>query len=126
MTMENVGLRTPGVLSVVFGAQGAFLLANAVYTLANPSAASNLPDSPLAGVPNHTVRCIGVTSLSTGTIYAIASYQRNIPIMVASLPGRLFAGYVFYRNGGAWTRVAIFEVCMGLVNAAALAWDLYL
>lgn len=67
-----------------------------------------------------------VTSLSTGTIYAIASYQRNIPIMVASLPGRLFAGFVFYRNGGAWTRVAIFEVCMGLVNAAALVWDLYI
>lgn len=67
-----------------------------------------------------------VTSLSTGTIYAIASYQRNIPIMVASLPGRFFAGYIFYRNGGAWTRVAIFEACMGLVNAAALVWDLYI
>ncbi|KAL2706365.1 hypothetical protein AAEP93_001615 [Penicillium crustosum] len=126
MAMQNIGLRTPGVLSIVFGAQGAFLLANAVYTLAYPSAASNLPDSPLAGVPSHTVRCIGVTSLSTGTIYAIASYQRNIPIMVASLPGRLFAGFVFYRNGSAWTRVAIFEVCMGLVNAAALVWDLYI
>ncbi|KAJ6138693.1 hypothetical protein N7471_005179 [Penicillium samsonianum] len=90
--MQNIGLRTPGVLSVVFGAQGAFLLANAVYTLAYPSAASNLPDSPLAGVPSHTVQCLGLTSLSTGTIYAIASYQRNIPIMVASLPGRFFAG----------------------------------
>lgn len=59
MAMQNIGLRTPGVLSIVFGAQGAFLLANAVYTLAYPSAASNLPDSPLAGVPSHTVRCIG-------------------------------------------------------------------
>ncbi|KAJ5835253.1 hypothetical protein N7447_001279 [Penicillium robsamsonii] len=96
--MENIGLRTPGVLGVVFGAQGAFLLANAIYTLAYPSAASNLPDSPLAGVPTHTVRCIGVTSLSTGTIYAIASYQRNIPIMLASLPGRLFAGSLFVES----------------------------
>lgn len=59
MAMQNIGLRTPGVLSIVFGAQGAFLLANAVYTLAYPSAASDLPDSPLAGVPSHTVRCIG-------------------------------------------------------------------
>jgi hypothetical protein len=37
-----------------------------------------------------------VTSLSTGTIYAIASYQRNIPIMVASLPGRLLAGFCIF------------------------------
>lgn len=53
--MQNVGLRLPGVLTV----QGAFPLANVVYTLADPSAAPNLPDSPLAEVPIHTVQCPG-------------------------------------------------------------------
>ncbi|KAJ5852606.1 uncharacterized protein N7529_011991 [Penicillium soppii] len=59
MSFQNIGLRTPGVLNVVFGAQGCLLLANAVYTIAYPSAASGLPESPLGGVPDHTVQAMG-------------------------------------------------------------------
>ncbi|KAJ5486897.1 hypothetical protein N7530_001197 [Penicillium desertorum] len=31
--IQNIILRTPGVLSVAFGIEGAFFLANAVYTM---------------------------------------------------------------------------------------------
>ncbi|KAJ5771174.1 uncharacterized protein N7511_003225 [Penicillium nucicola] len=126
MSIQNIGLRTPGVLPAVFGAQGAFLLANAFYTMINPSAASNLPDSPLGGIPDHTVQAMGLTSLALGTFYTIAAYQRNIPIMVASLPGRLIGALVFYRNGGAWGKVAVWEASMGVLTGVALIWELYL
>jgi hypothetical protein len=62
MSLYQLGLRSPGVLGAVFGAQGCFLLANAVYTIAYPRAASSLPDSPLGGIPDATVQTIGYVS----------------------------------------------------------------
>jgi hypothetical protein len=59
MSIHTIGLRTPGVLPAIFGTQGAFLLANAIYTMAYPTAASSLPDSPLGGIPDHTVQAMG-------------------------------------------------------------------
>ncbi|KAJ5301523.1 hypothetical protein N7508_006386 [Penicillium antarcticum] len=59
MSIQNIGRRTPGVLPAVFGAQGVFLLANAIYTMACPTAASSLPNSPLGGIPDHTVEAMG-------------------------------------------------------------------
>jgi hypothetical protein len=45
--------------------------------------------------------------------------------MLASLPGRFVAAFIFYRNGGAWRQVAVFEASMGLITGAALLWDQY-
>jgi hypothetical protein len=67
-----------------------------------------------------------LTSLALGTFYSIAAYQRNIPIMAASLPGRFIAALIFYRNGGAWGKVAVWEAFMGVVTGASLVWELYL
>ncbi|CAP81099.1 hypothetical protein PCH_Pc12g14720 [Penicillium rubens Wisconsin 54-1255] len=47
--IQKIILHTPGVLSVVFGVQGDFVLANSVYTLAYL-----LPGCPLAGVPSRS------------------------------------------------------------------------
>lgn len=74
---------------------------------------------------DQTNKC-SITSLSTGTFFAIATYQRNLPVMLASLPGRLFAAVIFHRNGGGWSQVAIFETAMAAVMGAALLWDYYL
>ncbi|KAJ5330084.1 hypothetical protein N7541_005868 [Penicillium brevicompactum] len=125
MPLHSLGLRTPSVLNTVFAAQALFLLANGVYTISCPTAAANIPDSPMTGVPEHMVQAMGITSLSIGTVYAIAIYQRNLLIMLSSLPGRLFAAFIFNRNGGGWKQVAIFETTMAFVTGAALLWDHY-
>jgi hypothetical protein len=64
-----------------------------------------------------------MTSLSLGTFYAIAAYQNNIPMMVAAVPGRLLATFVFHNSGGGWAKVAPFEAIMGLLTAGGLYWD---
>ena len=64
-----------------------------------------------------------LTSLSLGSFYAIASYQNNIPMMIAAVPGRLLAMVVFHRSGGGWKSVAPFEGVMGLLTALGLWWD---
>lgn len=58
-----------------------------------------------------------LTSLSLGTFYAVASYQNNIPMMIAFMPGRLLAAIVFRRSGGEWASVAPFEGMMGIITA---------
>jgi hypothetical protein len=55
-----------------------------------------------------------LTSLALGTFYTIAAYQRNIPIMVASLPGRFIAALIFYRNGGLGARLLFGRLLWGL------------
>jgi hypothetical protein len=64
-----------------------------------------------------------MTSLSLGTFYAIAAYQNNIPMMIAAVPGRLMATFVFHNSGGGWAKVAPFEAVMGLFTAVGLYWD---
>jgi hypothetical protein len=64
-----------------------------------------------------------LTSLSLGSFYAIASYQNNIPMMIAAVPGRLLAMVVFHRSGGGWKNVAPFEGVMGVLTAVGLWWD---
>lgn len=66
-----------------------------------------------------------ITSLSIGTMFCIAAYQRNMPMILASLPGRLFAAVIFYRNGGGWRQVAVFETFMASVTGVAVLWDRY-
>jgi hypothetical protein len=46
--------------------------------------------------------------------------------MVTSLPGRVIGALVFYRNGEAWGKFAVWEVSMGVLSGAALVWELYL
>lgn len=58
-----------------------------------------------------------------GTFYAIAAYQNNIPMMVAAVPGRFLATFVFHNSGGGWADVAPFEAVMGLLTAVGLYWD---
>lgn len=64
-----------------------------------------------------------MTSLSLGTFYAIAAYQNNTPMMIAAVPGRLLATFVFHNSGGGWAKVAPFEAVMGLFTAVGLYWD---
>ncbi|KAJ5174302.1 uncharacterized protein N7482_000179 [Penicillium canariense] len=90
----------------IFGIQTVPLLASGVYSLLFPAAAAGLPDSPLQG-----------------TFYAIASYQNNVPMMIAAVPGRLLAMFVFHRSGGGWKTVAPFEGFMSLLTALGLWWD---
>ncbi|CAI7601244.1 unnamed protein product [Penicillium bialowiezense] len=123
MSLQSLGIRTPSVLNTVFAAQACFLFANGVYTISCPAAAASVPDSPMAGIPNHMVQAMGITSLSIGTVWAIAIYQQNSLIMWSTLPGRLFAAFIFNRNGGGWRKVAIFETTMAFVTGAALLWD---
>ncbi|CAG7974019.1 unnamed protein product [Penicillium salamii] len=125
MPSQPLGLRGLNASSIVFGAQACFVLGNAVYTISYPAAAASLPGSPMSGIPEHMVQAMGITSLSTGTFFAIATYQRNLPVMLASLPGRLFAAVIFHRNGGGWSQVAVFETAMAAVMGAALLWDYY-
>jgi hypothetical protein len=87
---------------------------------------TNLPNYPCNSFGHAELIIDSITSLSLGTIFAIATYQRNMPIMLASLPGRFVAAVIFYRNGGAWRQVAIYEASMGLITGAALLWDHYL
>jgi hypothetical protein len=67
-----------------------------------------------------------ITSLALGTYYLISSYQRDTAIMVSSVPSRLVAAWIMYRNGGNWTQVAAFETSMAVVASAALIWDRYM
>ncbi|KAJ5602172.1 hypothetical protein N7510_011706 [Penicillium lagena] len=123
----------------IFGLQAAPLLASGVYSLLWPAAAAGLPNSPLKGVSPGTIQAMrsvsglhqiglmltsySLTSLSLGTFYAIASYQNNIPMMIASVPGRLLAAIVFRRSGGGWASVAPFEGLMGIVTAIGVYWS---
>ncbi|GAD98968.1 predicted protein [Paecilomyces variotii No. 5] len=107
----------------IFGIQTAPLLLSGVWTLLWPAGAAALPDSPLAGLSNGTIQALSLTSLSLGSFYAIASYQNNIPMMIASIPGRLLATFVFYRSGGGWANVAPFEGLMGVITAVGVYWD---
>lgn len=68
-------------------------------------------------------RFASMTSISLGTFYAIAAYQNNIPMIVAAVPGRLMATFVFHNSGGGWAKVAPFEAVMGLFTAVGLYWD---
>ncbi|RFU29336.1 hypothetical protein B7463_g7010, partial [Scytalidium lignicola] len=113
------------VSKVIFGAQGIFLLGNAFYSLVNPSAIASMPGGALQGAPIDTIKVIGLSSFTLGVFYVAASYQGNIAMMVTSIPGRIIANYVLYREGGPWRNVAIFEACMGLVTAVGVGWDIY-
>lgn len=66
---------------------------------------------------------LSLTSLSLASFYTIASYQNNIPMMIASIPGRVLAAFVFHRAGGGWTDVAPFEGFMGFLTAVGVYWD---
>lgn len=46
--------------------------------------------------------------------------------MVSSVPSRLVAALIMYRNGGNWVQVAVFETSMAVVASAALVWDRYM
>jgi hypothetical protein len=46
--------------------------------------------------------------------------------MVTSLPGRFIGALVFYRNGGTWGKLAVWEASMAVLSGAALVWELYL
>jgi hypothetical protein len=59
MSFHNLGLRMGGVSSVVFAAQGVFLLGNAYYSLMFPSSVANFEGSSLSGAPEASVQCIG-------------------------------------------------------------------
>ncbi|KAJ5387824.1 hypothetical protein N7509_010365 [Penicillium cosmopolitanum] len=113
----------------IFGIQAIPLVASGVFTLFWPSAAAALPNSPLKDIGDGTIQAIrlrltpwpcSLTSLSLGSFYTIASYQNNIPMMIASVPGRLLAAFVFYRAGGGWRDVAPFEGVMGLLTAVGI------
>ncbi|PCG88067.1 Hypothetical protein PENO1_112300 [Penicillium occitanis (nom. inval.)] len=126
MSLQNIGLRMGGVSSAVFAAQGVFLLGNAFYSIMYPSSVASFEGSSLTGVAGDVVQCIGITSLALGTYYLISSYQRDTAIMVSSVPSRLVAAWIMYRNGGNWTQVAAFETSMAAVASAALIWDRYM
>lgn len=44
-------------------------------------------------------------------------------MMIAAVPGRLLAAFVFYRAGGGWRDVAPFEGVMGLLTAVGIYRD---
>lgn len=44
-------------------------------------------------------------------------------MMIASVPGRLLAAFVFYRTGEGWRDVAPFEGAMGLLTAVGICWE---
>lgn len=67
-----------------------------------------------------------LTSLALGTYYLISTYQKDTAIMVSSVPSRLVAAWVMYRNGGDWRPVAAFETSMAILASSALAWDWYI
>ncbi|PYH40867.1 uncharacterized protein BP01DRAFT_307258 [Aspergillus saccharolyticus JOP 1030-1] len=112
-----------GVSSAVFAAQGVFLLGNAFYSILFPASVANFQGSSLTGTPKGVVQCLGLTSLALGTYQLISAYQRDTAIMVSSVPSRVVAAWIMYRNGGNWTRVAAFEAIMAVLNGAALLWD---
>ncbi|RAH77846.1 hypothetical protein BO86DRAFT_392253 [Aspergillus japonicus CBS 114.51] len=126
MFFHNLGLRMGGVSSAVFAAQGVFLLGNAFYSILFPSSVAHFEGSSLTGTPEGAVQCIGLTSLALGTYYLISTYQRDTLIMVSSIPSRLVAAWVMYRNGGNWRPVAAFETSMAVLAGAALFWDRYI
>ncbi|KAL4911119.1 hypothetical protein BDW74DRAFT_142476 [Aspergillus multicolor] len=123
LSLQPLGLRMGNVSSTVFAAQGVFLLGNALYSILYPSSVASFEGSSLKGTPEGAVQCIGLTSLALGTYYLISSYQRDTTIMASSVPSRLVAAWVMYRNGGNWTRVAGFEAVMAFAASAALLWD---
>ncbi|RAH46290.1 uncharacterized protein BO95DRAFT_442362 [Aspergillus brunneoviolaceus CBS 621.78] len=126
MSFHNLGLRMGSVSSTVFAAQGVFLLGNAFYSILFPSSVAHFEGSSLTGTPEGAVQCIGLTSLALGTYYLISTYQRDTLIMVSSIPSRLVAAWVMYRNGGNWRPVAAFETSMAVLAGAALLWDRYM
>ncbi|OJJ98909.1 hypothetical protein ASPACDRAFT_121700 [Aspergillus aculeatus ATCC 16872] len=126
MSFHNLGLRMGGVSSTVFAAQGVFLLGNAFYSILFPSSVAHFEGSSLTGTPEGAVQCIGLTSLALGTYYLISTYQRDTLIMVSSIPSRLVAAWVMYRNGGNWRPVAAFETSMAVLAGAALLWDRFM
>ncbi|KAE8167998.1 hypothetical protein BDV40DRAFT_252253 [Aspergillus tamarii] len=105
----------------LFGLQSLPLLASGLYTLLSPASAARSQHLPLKDVSTGTIQAMSLSSLTLGTFYAIAAYQNNISLMVATIPGRLLAAVVFYRTGEAtWRRVAPFEAVMGVGTALGL------
>ncbi|KAL4885999.1 hypothetical protein BJY04DRAFT_98128 [Aspergillus karnatakaensis] len=125
MFYHPLGLRMGAASTTVFAAQGIFLLGNAFYSILYPSSVAKFEGSSLAGTPEGAVQCIGLTSLALGTYYLISSYQRDTAIMVSSVPSRLVAAWVMFRNGGSWVPVAGFETAMAVAASLALVWDWY-
>ncbi|KAJ5107201.1 hypothetical protein N7456_003876 [Penicillium angulare] len=126
MSFQNIGLRMGGVSSAVFAGQGVFLLGNAFYSIMYPSSVATFEGSSLQGTPEGAIQCIGLTSLALGTYYLISSYQKDTLIMASSIPSRLVAAWIMYRNGGNWVPVAGFETSMAILASAALIWDRYM
>ncbi|KAH8704997.1 hypothetical protein BGW36DRAFT_421576 [Talaromyces proteolyticus] len=106
----------------VFGIQAVPLLASGIYALLCPLDAASLPNSPLQGVGLGTIQAMSLTTISLGTCQAVASYQNNIPMMIATIPGRFLAAFVFWRSGGTWQSAAPFEAFMGLLTAGSIWW----
>ncbi|OOF98717.1 hypothetical protein ASPCADRAFT_204472 [Aspergillus carbonarius ITEM 5010] len=99
----------------LFALQSLPLLASGLYTLLCPTSAAQSQYLPLQDVSTGTIQAMSLSSLTLGTFYAIAAYQNNIPLMVATIPGRFLAAVVFYRTGeAAWRQVAPFELVMGV------------
>ncbi|PWY83852.1 hypothetical protein BO94DRAFT_625413 [Aspergillus sclerotioniger CBS 115572] len=104
----------PHLPKYIFALQSLPLLASGLYTLLCPTSAAQSPYMPLQDVTPGTIQAMSLSSLTLGTFYAIAAYQNNIPLMVATIPGRLLAAMVFYQTGeAAWRQVAPFEALMG-------------
>ncbi|GKZ50763.1 hypothetical protein AbraIFM66951_004127 [Aspergillus brasiliensis] len=108
----------PQITQYLFTLQSLPLLGSGLYTLLFPASAAQSPYMPLRGVSIGTIQAMSLSSLTLGTFYAIAAYQNNVPLMVATIPTRLLAAVVFYRTGeAAWRKVAPFEAVMGAVTA---------
>jgi len=56
-------------------------------------------------------------------VYIIAALQHNKALIWASVPGRAAAALIFWRYGGVWRNVAIFEALCGGLVVAALGWE---
>ncbi|KAE8361119.1 hypothetical protein BDV27DRAFT_31766 [Aspergillus caelatus] len=109
------------LLQYLFGLQSLPLLASGLHTLLSPASAAQSQYLPLKDVSTGTIQAVSLSSLTLGTYYAIAAYQNNIPLMVATIPGWFLAAVVFYRTGeAAWRRVAPVEAVMGLGTALGL------
>jgi hypothetical protein len=66
-----------------------------------------------------------LASLTLGPFYLIAALQNNTLMMLATVPTRFLAVYLFFVEGGAWNQVAFYEGLTGVLTGVTAGLSIW-
>jgi hypothetical protein len=138
--MTNIKPRfpsSPAVAHYLFGLTSSIL---GLIALVSPPTAYNillpLNASAYSSTSLPALSIVGLAGFSAGIYDLLAAYQENTQVFVASIPLRLMACAMLWRqadtvegwggSGGAWRGFAVWTGCGAIVTGCTLLWEIQL